>query len=100
MAYESKGKTSRSHRGGLWVGMLLVFLGLIFLLSNWVPDWSFCNLVGKFWPVILIIIGLRSLFSYFTYVPPVAAPPASTSPPPAAGASGDNAAVATPPSNS
>ena len=41
-------------------GLTLIFFGVLFLLENLgVSD----NLVGRYWPVILIILGAISLFN-------------------------------------
>jgi len=41
-------------KSGLIGGSLLIILGFLFLANNFLPDFDF----GKFWPIILIIIGL------------------------------------------
>ncbi len=45
---------------GVFVGLTLTVFGVLFLLENLgVTD----GLVGKYWPVILIVLGLTSLFN-------------------------------------
>lgn len=63
----------RSQRGPLLAGIILIFIGLIFLMENWYGHLSFWRLFVRYWPVILILIGLRKLYGYFTYeeIPPV-----------------------------
>ncbi|MFH1107005.1 MAG: DUF5668 domain-containing protein [Candidatus Micrarchaeota archaeon] len=48
------------ERGRMIFGAILVFIGIVFLLMNFgiIPD-DF----GKFWPVILIIIGAGMLLN-------------------------------------
>ena len=46
----------------VFVGVILVFFGVLLLLEN--LDVSE-NLVGRYWPVILIILGLASVFNMF-----------------------------------
>jgi phage shock protein C len=39
-------------------GIILIVLGTIFLLDEWIPDFDF----GKFWPLILIAVGGYIIF--------------------------------------
>jgi phage shock protein C len=39
-------------------GIILIALGTIFLLDEWLPDFDF----GKFWPIILIAVGGYIIF--------------------------------------
>jgi phage shock protein PspC (stress-responsive transcriptional regulator) len=39
-------------------GIILIILGTIFLLDEWIPDFDF----GKFWPLILIAVGGYVIF--------------------------------------
>lgn len=39
-------------------GIVLIILGTIFLLDEWIPDFDF----GKFWPLILIAVGGYIIF--------------------------------------
>jgi hypothetical protein len=50
----------KKHGDGILGGLFLVFLGAIFLLNNLglVPS-SIWNQVWKFWPVLLMLLGLR-----------------------------------------
>ncbi len=50
---------SRRHRGGgYFVAVLLIVIGLLFLLGNFIPWFSWFRL----WPLILIVIGLLIIF--------------------------------------
>ncbi len=62
----------RTRSGVLTAGLILIAIGLVFLLNNFYPI-SAWRLIGRYWPVILIIIGLRKLYGYFTWqeIPPV-----------------------------
>src|SRR5712692_7865048 len=73
--------SKRNQHGALIGGMILIGLGLLFLIYNWLPAWSFWNLFSKYWPLILIWIGLRNLYLYFTYTPRPEAPPPAAPPP-------------------
>jgi hypothetical protein len=52
----------KKHDGGILGGLFLVFLGIVFLLTNLglVPS-SIWNELWKFWPVLVILLGLRLL---------------------------------------
>jgi len=52
---KEKNKEKKIHRDGGWIfGLIVLLVGIIFLLSNfvWWFSWS------KMWPLILILIGL------------------------------------------
>lgn len=49
----------RSHFGGI----ILIFLGLLFLLNNFgIVPWSVWSVLWRAWPVFLIFIGLEAIF--------------------------------------
>lgn len=52
----------KKHGNGIFGGLFLVFLGTVFLLTNLglVPT-SVWNELWKFWPVLVILFGLRLL---------------------------------------
>ncbi len=61
--------TAGKRRGALIAGLVFIGIGLVFLLEG--PAW---RVVARYWPVLLIIIGLNKLYGYFTWqqeVPPV-----------------------------
>ena len=45
------------RRGGLLFPVLLIVLGLMFLLDQFVPGWG----IGRTWPVLLVAIGVLKL---------------------------------------
>ena len=53
----------RHKGGGYLAGFFLIFIGLVFLLNNlgFLPN-SIWNEIWKFWPLIIIIIGIQVLF--------------------------------------
>ena len=59
--------SARSHGGALTAGLILIALGLIFLTENLYAPFSAWRLIARYWPVILIIIGLRKIFLYFMW---------------------------------
>jgi hypothetical protein len=52
----------KRHGDGILGGILLVFLGIVFLLTNLglVPS-SIWSELWKFWPVLVILLGIRML---------------------------------------
>ena len=56
-----------SHSGALTAGLILIALGAIFLAHSLYASFSAWRLLRIYWPLILIIIGLRKLFLYFTW---------------------------------
>ena len=71
MSERNERKIRRSGPGFIWP-LILVFLGIVFLLSNlgiWEEDlWE--N-IWQLWPVIFIVLGLDSLFRRYEVVGPV-----------------------------
>ncbi len=61
------------RRGTLTFGLVLIIIGVIFFLENWYERFSVWHLIGRYWPVILILVGLNKLYEYFTWqeIPPV-----------------------------
>jgi ABC-type polysaccharide/polyol phosphate export permease len=56
-----------SHSGALTAGLILIVLGVIFLAESLYASFSAWQLFSKYWPLILIILGLRNLYLYFTW---------------------------------
>ncbi len=51
-----------SKRNNLFGGILLIGAGLVFLSSNFnIIPWYFWRDMWKFWPVILILLGLKQI---------------------------------------
>ena len=50
---------SPRRHGGLWGGVMLITIGGLFLISNFVPNISFHEL----WPVILIAVGVMIILN-------------------------------------
>ena len=68
-----------SRSGALTAGLILIALGVIFLAENIYTPLSAWRLIARYWPIILIIIGAKRLFCYFTWP---ALPPATDKIPP------------------
>jgi hypothetical protein len=65
--------TAHSRSGVLTAGLILIGIGLLFLVNNFweISAW---RLVARYWPVLLILIGLRKLYGYFTWQESPSAP--------------------------
>jgi len=48
-----------THRGSLMWPVILIALGVMFLLHEFVPHWG----VNKTWPVLLVVIGVIKLLN-------------------------------------
>ena len=61
----SEGRSRRGHGAPIW-GIVLLFLGIVFLLQalNVLP-WGLWGTLWRFWPVLIIIIGLNILLSRY-----------------------------------
>jgi hypothetical protein len=49
-------------RGSLTGALLLIAIGGIFLYANLRPEWNPWPIIGRYWPVLLIVLGLGKLF--------------------------------------
>ncbi len=65
------------HKGSIFWSIVLISIGVLFLLNNIIPDFrpwrllarywaSGWLLFARFWPVIIILWGLKKLVSYFS----------------------------------
>lgn len=54
----------RRHRGSAGGGLILVVIGILALLHNLRPDFHLWRVVGRYWPVLLILLGLAKLLDY------------------------------------
>ena len=55
-----------TRSGALTAGIILIVIGLLFFLQNFY-GYSAWRLFARYWPVPLIIIGLRKLYLHFTW---------------------------------
>jgi uncharacterized integral membrane protein len=64
--------SARTHSGALTAGLIFIVLGVIFLVENCYESFSAWRLIARYWPVILIVIGLKKMYLYFTWeeIPP------------------------------
>ncbi|NLT67386.1 MAG: hypothetical protein GXX84_12355 [Acidobacteria bacterium] len=63
---------SRPSSGALTAGLILIIIGTIFLIENFYEPFSVWRIIMRYWPVILIIIGVKKIYDYFTFpkIPP------------------------------
>ncbi len=65
--------TARSRSGLLTAGLILIGIGLVFMLNNFY-EYSLWRLIARYWPVLLILIGVNKLYGYFTWQESPSAP--------------------------
>jgi LiaI-LiaF-like transmembrane region len=66
--------TATVRRGTLTAGLVLIAIGVLFFLEIWYEGFSIWHLVGRYWPVLLILVGLSKLYGYFTWQEVLPAP--------------------------
>jgi hypothetical protein len=47
-------------------GIFVLALGVVLLIGNFRPEWHVWSNLWKFWPVVLIIMGINALVRYFS----------------------------------
>jgi len=58
-------KSPKNHRVSI-CGIILVFLGGVLLLQNFdVLPWGLWGMLWRFWPVLLVIIGLNIIIGRY-----------------------------------
>lgn len=58
-------ETTSRQRGSIVGAILLIALGALFLYANHRPDFDVWFFLGRYWPLILIFLGLGKLWDYF-----------------------------------
>jgi Na+/H+-dicarboxylate symporter len=61
-----------SYNGALAAGLILIALGVLFLVESLSAPFSAWRLLARYWPLILIAVGVRRIYLYFTWpkIPP------------------------------
>lgn len=54
---------SNKQESLVW-GLIILALGMLFLLKNFGLEVNVWHLLGKYWPMILIFIGLKNIYLY------------------------------------
>lgn len=55
---------ANTKRESLFWGLIILVLGMLFLLRNFGLEINVWHLLGKYWPLILIYIGLKNVYLY------------------------------------
>jgi lia operon protein LiaF len=55
---------AKAKKESLFWGFIILLLGVLFLLKNYGFEINVWHLVGKYWPLILIYIGLKNVYLY------------------------------------
>ena len=53
-------------RESLFWGIILLAIGLIFLLDNFGLDIDLWDVVTDYWPMVLIIIGIKMIYTHYS----------------------------------
>ena len=54
------------QRSSIFAGVLLIFLGALFLLHRFDPELGIGHLIGRYWPVLLIVWGIAKLVDHLS----------------------------------
>jgi len=57
--------TSTKKESLFW-GLIILVLGMLFLMKNFGLEINVWHLVGKYWPLVLIYIGLKNIYLFST----------------------------------
>ncbi len=57
---------ARSRSGMLTAGLILIAIGLLFMMNNFF-EFSIWRFIARYWPVLLILVGVKKLYGYFTW---------------------------------
>lgn len=55
---------ANTKRESLFWGMIILALGMLFLLKNFGLEINIWHLLGKYWPLILVYIGVKNIYLY------------------------------------
>ena len=55
---------TNTKKESLFWGLIILVLGLLFLMKNFGFEINIWHLLGKYWPLILIYIGLKNIYLY------------------------------------
>jgi hypothetical protein len=62
--------STRSYGNALAAGLLLIALGVIFLIENFHAPFSAWRLIERYWPLLIIAIGVKRMFEYILWPDP------------------------------
>jgi lia operon protein LiaF len=55
---------ANTKRESLFWGLIILALGMLFLMKNFGFEINVWHLIGKYWPLVLIYIGLKNIYFY------------------------------------
>lgn len=55
---------ANTKKESLFWGLIILVLGTLFLLKNFGLEINVWHLLGKYWPLILVYIGLKNIYLY------------------------------------
>ena len=55
---------AKAKKESLFWGFVILVLGMLFLLKNFGLEINVWHLIGKYWPLILIYIGVKNIYLY------------------------------------
>ncbi|MFH2107874.1 MAG: DUF5668 domain-containing protein [Chrysiogenia bacterium] len=55
---------TNTKKESLFWGLIILVLGLLFLMKNFGFEINIWHLLGKYWPLILIYIGLKNIYLF------------------------------------
>jgi lia operon protein LiaF len=55
---------TNTKKESLFWGLIILGLGMLFLMKNFGFEINVWHLVGKYWPLILIYIGLKNIYLF------------------------------------
>ncbi|HEV2297527.1 MAG TPA: DUF4097 family beta strand repeat-containing protein [Candidatus Acidoferrales bacterium] len=53
------------QRRSIFTGLLLILLGVLFLFSELRPEWDLWDFFYRYWPLLLILLGIAKFFDHF-----------------------------------
>lgn len=56
---------SRRKPEALFLGVILLVIGVLFMMDNFGIDIDIWDIIGDFWPLILIAIGLKNIWVHY-----------------------------------
>ena len=57
---------SQPQRRSIFAGLLLILLGVLFLLHRFDPELGIGHLIGRYWPLLLIVWGIAKLIDHLS----------------------------------
>jgi lia operon protein LiaF len=55
---------AKAKKESLFWGFIILVLGVLFLMKNFGLEINVWYLIGKYWPLILVYIGVKNIYLY------------------------------------